>query len=128
MSATEVTYKYALNVLGMLPHLSPCTTTTNIQALVINLINKLTITPYQQSPDFGYLGMIEADGVYALKTTTARKKCRDPGVHRPLNDAWNGDKSKNQGVIYDANKKVFDSHTNVQRAVINTLNTAVTCV
>ena len=78
MSAPEVTYKYALTVLGTIPHLVPRPNATNIWALLIDIVDKLAIIPSQQSPDFEYLGMIEADAVYALKTTTAWENGETP--------------------------------------------------
>ena len=69
MSAQEVTYKDALTVLGTLPYLDLHPTAANIRALLIDLVDKLTIIPSQQSPDFGYLGMIKVDAMYALKNS-----------------------------------------------------------
>ena len=71
MSAPEVTYEDALTVLGTLPYIAPRPTATNIRVLVIDLLDKLTIITSQKSSGFWYSGMIEADAVYALKTTTA---------------------------------------------------------
>ena len=91
---------------------------------MVDLVDKLAIIPSQQSPDFGYAGMIEADKIYSLKTKTPWKKWADPGPHRPISVAWTSDESKNHGMIYDAEKKVYDSQTHVNRAVINALNAA----
>ena len=54
MSTPLVTYEDALAVIGTLPHLSPRPTATNIRALVVDLVDKLTIITSQQSPNFGY--------------------------------------------------------------------------
>ena len=70
MSAPEVTYKYALTVLGTLPLLAPRPTTTNICALVIDLVDKLTIISSQKSAEFGYVGLVKQDAINALKTPT----------------------------------------------------------
>ena len=78
MSAPEVTYKDSLTVLGALPHLSPHPTATNIRALVIELVDKLTIIPSQQSPDLRYSEIIETDAVYALKKITGWKNGENP--------------------------------------------------
>ena len=78
MSTPLVTYEDALAVIETLPHLSPRPTATNIRALVVDLVDKLTIIPSQHSPDFGYEGMIEAEEIYSLKTQTPWKKWGDP--------------------------------------------------
>ena len=69
MCTPEVMFKDALAVIGTLPSLAPRPTATNIRALEINLIDKLTMIPSEQSVDFGYSGKVEADVVYALKTS-----------------------------------------------------------
>ena len=90
--------------------------------MVIDLIDKLTIIPSQKSSDFGYARSVEQDAMYALKTPTLWVKWNDPVNHHPSNNTWSAEESTNQEVIYDANKKVFDSQTNVNHAVISGLN------
>ena len=68
MCTPEVTFKDALAVIGTLPSLAPRPTATNIRALEIDLVDKLTMIPSEQSADFGYSGKVEADVFYALKT------------------------------------------------------------
>ena len=67
MCTPEVTFEDALAVIGTLPSLAPRPTATNICALEIDLVDKLTMIPYKISVDFGYSGKAEADVVYALK-------------------------------------------------------------
>ena len=111
MSTPLETYEDVLAVIGTLPHLSPRPTAKNIPALVVDLVDKLTIIPLQQSPDFGYAGIIEADEIYSRKTQTPWQKWADLGPYCPINVTWTSDESKNHGVIYDAEKKVYNSQT-----------------
>ena len=67
MCTPEVTFEYALTVIGTLPSLEPRPTATNIHVLKIDLVDKLTMIPSRQSVNFGYSGKVEADVVYALK-------------------------------------------------------------
>ena len=68
MCTPEVTFEDAIALIGMLPSLARRPTATNIRALEINLVEKLTMIPSEKSFDFGYSGKVEADVVYALKT------------------------------------------------------------
>ena len=61
-------FEYDLAVIGMLPLLAPRPTATNIRALEIDLVDKLTMIPSEKSVNFGYSGKVESDVVYALKT------------------------------------------------------------
>ena len=69
MCTPEVTFEDALSVIGTLPSLAPRPTSTNIRALKIDLVNKLTMIPSEQYIDFRYAEKVEADVVYALKTS-----------------------------------------------------------
>ena len=69
MCTLEVTFEDSLAVIGTLPSLAPRPTATNIRALEIDLVDKLTMIPSEQSVDFGYSGKVEADVVYTLKTS-----------------------------------------------------------
>ena len=55
-------------MIGMLPSLAPRPTATNIRALEIDLVEKLTMIPSEQSVNFGLSWKVEAEVVYALKT------------------------------------------------------------
>ena len=63
MCTPEVTFEDALAVIGTLPSLAQRPTATNIRALEIDLVDKLTMIPSEQSVDFGYAGKVEADVV-----------------------------------------------------------------
>ena len=69
MCTPEVMFEDALAVIGTLPSLAPRPTTTNIRALKIDLVDKMKMIPSEQSVDFGYSGKVEADFIYALKTS-----------------------------------------------------------
>ena len=86
MCTPEVTFEDALVVIGTLPSLAPRPTATNICALEINLVDKLTMIPSKQSVDFGYSGKVEADVVYALKTNIPWVDWLNPGPHVTLAD------------------------------------------
>ena len=68
MFTLKLTFKDALKVIGTLPSLSPRPTATNICALEINLVDKLTMIPSEKYVDFGYSWKLEADIVYTVKT------------------------------------------------------------
>ena len=66
MSHHIISYADAVATISVLPSLAVRPCATNIRALVVDLINKLTIIPSKQSADLGYRGMVEQDEVYAL--------------------------------------------------------------
>ena len=68
MSHPEVSYADAVAAIGTLPTLAPRPCATNIRALTIDLVDKLTIVPSEQSADLGFSGLVEQDAVYALQT------------------------------------------------------------
>ena len=70
MSHPIVTYDDARDAIGQLPSLGPRPTATNIRALVVDLVEKLTIVPSDQAPYLGYAGMTNQDETYALSTNT----------------------------------------------------------
>ena len=86
MCTLEVTFEDALAVIGTLPSLAPRPTATNIYALEIDLVNKLTIIPSKQSVDLRYSGKVEADVNYALKTSILWVDSLNPGPHVTLAD------------------------------------------
>ena len=81
MCTPEVTFEDALSVIGTLPSLAPRPTATNIRVLKIDLVDKLTMIPSEQSVNFGYSGKVEADVVYALKTNIPWLDWQKPGPH-----------------------------------------------
>ena len=84
MSHPEVSYADAVAAIGTLPSLAPRPCATNIRALTINLVNKLTIVPSEQSADLGFSGLVEQDAVYALQTMipwlNSHIRAKSPGL------------------------------------------------
>ena len=73
-------------MIGMLPSLAPHPTTTNICALEINLVDKLTMIPSEKYVDFEYSGKVESDVVYALKKNIPWVGWQNPGPHFMITD------------------------------------------
>ena len=127
MCTLEVTFEDALSVIDTLPLLAPRPTATDIRALEIDLVNKLTMIPSEQSVDFGYSGKVEADVVYALKTSIPWVDWINPGPHVTLTDNLTDTQITNIQEEYKARNMVWDSQSNVNRAIIAGLNLAVPC-
>ena len=127
MCTPEVTFEDALSVIDTLPLLAPRPTATDIRALEIDLVNKLTMIPSEQSVDFGYSGKVEADVVYALKTSIPWVDWINPGPHVTLTDNLTDTQITNIQEEYKARNMVWDSQSNVNRAIIAGLNLAVPC-
>ena len=85
MSHPVVTYADAVVAIGTLLSLLPHPCATNIRALTIDLVDKLTIVPSEQSADLGFSGLVEQDAVYALQTNTPWLNFANPG-QVPVND------------------------------------------
>ncbi len=60
-----------------------------------------------------YTGMVEQDKIYALRMNIPWTPIIDPGPHHTVNPAVIDDENKQGKVIYNANKKVFDSKSNI---------------
>ena len=125
MCTPEVTFKDALSVIGTLPLLAPRPTATNIRALEINLVDKLTMITSKQYVDFGYSGKVEAYVVYALKTSIPWVDWINPGPHVTLAENLTDTQITNIQEEYKARKRVWDIQSNVNRDIIAVLNLAV---
>ena len=112
MSHPMVTYADVVAAIGILPSLAPRPCSTNIRALTVDLIDKLTIIPSEQSADLGYLGLAEQDAVYALQTNVPWTNWPNPGQIPMTNNAWTPDQSRTARIIYTANKLCCDSELN----------------
>ena len=88
MSHPVVTYADAVLAIGTLPSLAPRPCATNIRALTIDLIDKLTIVPSEQSADLGFSGLVEQDAVYALQTNTPWLNFANPGQVPVADPGW----------------------------------------
>ena len=121
MSHPAVSFEDAMRVIGSLPNLEPRPNSTNIRALTVDLVDKLTTIPSEQSADWGYSGLVEQDAIYALKTgDTAWQNWTDPGPHRTTGGT--SEQQRDAETTYEADKRVFDSESNVRRAIISALN------
>ena len=125
MCTPEVTFKDALNVIGTLPSLALRPTATNIRALEIDLVDKLTMIPSEQYVYFGYSGKVEADIVYALKLNIPWVDWQNPGPNVTLSDNLNDTQITNMQEEYKARKMDWDSQYNVNIAIIAGLNLVV---
>ena len=124
MCTSEIMFEDSLAIIGTLSFLAPRPTVTNIRALEIDLINKLTMIPSEQSVDFGYSGKVEADVVYVLKTSIPWVDCINPGPHVTLANNFIDTQITNIQEEYKARTMVRDSQSTVNRAIISGLNLA----
>ena len=125
MCTPEVTFEDSLTVIGTMPSLAPRPTSTNICALEIDLVDKLTMIPSEKSVNLGYAGKVEADVVYALKTSILWADWLNPGPHVTLAGKLTDTQITNIQEDHKARKMVWDSQYNVNRAIIAGLNLAV---
>ena len=102
MCTPEVTFEDALAVIGTLPSLEPRPTSTNIRALEIDLVDKLTMIPSEQSLDFRYAGKVEADVVNALKTSIPWVDWLNLGPHVTLADNLTDTQITNRMLVFRA--------------------------
>ena len=79
MSHPEISYADAVVVIRILPSLAPRPCATNIRAPTIDLVDKLTIVPSEQSADLGFSRLVEQDAVYALQTLVPSLNFAYPG-------------------------------------------------
>ena len=120
-----VTFADAVAAIGTLPSLAPRPCSTNIRALAIDLIDKLTIIPSEQTADLGYSGLTGQDAVYALQTNVAWANWPNSGQVPPTDDAWTPEQSRTARNLHAANKLCYNSESNVPRAINAALNTAI---
>ena len=106
MSHPMVTFADGVAATRTLPSLAPCPCATNIRALAIDLIDKLTIIPSEQMVDLGYSGLAEQDAVYALQTNLAWANWPNPGQVPPTDDAWTAGQSRTARNPHTANNYV----------------------
>ena len=99
-----VTFADAVAVIGTLPSLAPRPCATNIRALAIDQIDKLTIIPSKQTADLGYSGLAEQDAVYALQTNTPWQHFRNQGQVPETNAAWTREQSAAAVLLHSALK------------------------
>ena len=121
-----ILYENAVRMIGTLPTLRPRPTSTNIRALTTYLSDRITSIPSYQSPEFGHMGMVEEKTVYALTGADPWVEFNNLGVFCDRTDGTASTvQQKDAEAICLAHKTIFDSQTNVRRAVIDALNLAV---
>ena len=125
MSHPEITYEEARANIGVLPSLEPRPNSTNLRAMWIDVVDKLTMMPSEQSADHGYSGMVQPEEVYALDSGTPWQEIGNPGPYFEINEDWDEDEREQQERIYEAYKRAFNNQQNVKRAVNDALNIAV---
>jgi hypothetical protein len=124
MAPSGITYEEAKEIIGILPSVAPHPNASNLRVLAEHLEQKVqTIPAPQQSPEYGYLGMVQPAAIYALRTNVPWQEWDDPGPHPAVADTTA--EQNNLCTLYDANKAVYDSHQNVRRAINDALNNAV---
>eukprot|EP00804_Cyclotella_cryptica_P010472 CCRYP_012303-RA/>CCRYP_012303-RA protein AED:0.45 eAED:0.14 QI:0/0/0/0.6/1/1/5/0/1176 len=123
MAPSVITFEEAKEIIGTLPSLAPRPNASNIRSLSEHLEQRLQTIPSQQSPDFGYLGLVQPAAIYALRTNEPWNNWPDPGPHPQA--ANTTAQQNNLRTLYEANKAVYDSQQNVRRAVNEALNVAV---
>ena len=99
MTIPDLTYEEVKQVIGTLPSLAPRPNFTNIRALWIDLVDKLTSIPSQQNAALGYAGMVQPTDIYALDTNEPWKDWGNPGDIFKINAEWDEEK-KEQEEIY----------------------------
>ena len=120
-----VTFADVEAAIGTLPSLAPRPCATNIRALAIDLIDKLTIIPSEQTADLGYSGLAKQDAVYALQINVAWANWPNPGQVPPTDDAWTAEQSRTARNLHAAQKICYDSESDVRRAINAALNAAI---
>ena len=111
--------------MGLLDNVPSTPCATNIRALAIDLIDKLTNIPSEQTADLGYSGLAEQDAVYALQTNSPWADFLNPGQVPLTNDAWTSKQSRVARNLHTAQKLCYDSESNVRRAINAALNAAI---
>ena len=124
MSHPVVTYADAVAAIRTLPSFSPRPCATNIRARTIDLIDKLTVVPSEQSADLGFSRLVEQDAVYALQTNVPWLNFANPG-QVPVNDpGWTREEIAANVLLHAALKRCWDLESNIRRATNATLNLA----
>ena len=124
MAPSVITYEEAKEIIGTLPSVAPRPNASNLRVLAEYLEQKVqTIPAPQQSPEYGYLGMVQPAAIYALRTNTPWIDWNDPGPHPGTADTTA--EQNNLRTMYEANKAVYDSQQNVRRAITDALNIAI---
>ena len=126
MSTVAISYEEAKTRIGVLPTCGPRPNATNIRALVKTLAERAATIPSTQSSDHGYLGMVVTPGEYALVENNPWRDFPDPGpVRGNIDGNATATQQRDAEAIYRGAKTIFDSQSNVRRAVNDALNAAI---
>ena len=125
MSHPKVKFLDAVLAIGVLPSLAPRPCATNIRALTVNLINKLTIVPSERTADLGFSGLAEQDAVYALQTNVPWVNFINPGQVPATDPLWTREESAAAVLLHAALKICWDSESNMRCAINAALNKVV---
>ena len=69
MAPLAISYEEAKEIIGTLPSVAPRPNASNLRVLAEILEQRAqTIPAPQQSPEYGYLGMVQPAAIYALQT------------------------------------------------------------
>ena len=79
MAHADITFNEAKLVIGDLPSLLPRPNSTNIRALMQDLVNKLINIPSSESTDMGYSGLVLNEDIYLLDSIEPWAGTLDPG-------------------------------------------------
>ena len=120
--------------LQSLPTLAPRPTATNINAFEEQLVDILSTIPSAQSEDHGFRGLVESVEMYAITSAIPWRDWPNPGPtrrgttinpHPTLGQNLDSDVARAEQAVWVAETTQFMSETNVRRAIIDALNTAV---
>ena len=122
MSHPKITYADAVLAIGTLPTLAPRPCATNIRALTIDLIDKLTMVPSEQTADLGFSGLVEQDTVYPLQTNVPWGNFANPGQVPLADPLWTREEIAANVLLHAALKGCWDSESNTRQAINAALN------
>ena len=125
MAPLLVTYEVAKAKFGTLLSIVPLLSLMTTRSLCRAINDALLGMPSNQSAKHGYAGMAAQPAIYVLRTNIPWVNTIDPGHHRPTDALVGMSAARNEQVIFDTGKLIYNSKVNVQTAVIDALNTAV---
>lgn len=124
MVPSVITFEVAKAIIGTLPSLAPRPNPSNISLLTEHFEQGLQTIPSTQALEYGYLGTVMPEQIYALRTQTPWANRQDPEAHPAA--ANTAADQNNIRAIYNADKSVFDSNQDIWRAdSTEALNAAV---
>ena len=90
------------------------------------LSERAATIPSAQSTNHGHLGMVVTQGEYALVSNTPWRDVSDPGPMRgDINGTATATQKRDVEVIYQGAKMMYNSQSNIMRAINDALNAAI---